>query len=101
MKPADAFGVVVRVLGLLGVLAGIAYFASFAWLHLAGADDPKGFGPLVYALYGCLTGGLGMCFLRGADVIVNFAYPDEQHKNDTEANHLDQQPPPDRPAGGE
>jgi len=64
MKPSDAFGVVVRSIGLLLFLQGIA-------MCLVAVGAP---GMILLAIPALVV---GLWLLRGAQFIVSFAYPDE------------------------
>ena len=72
MKPHELFGVVVRSIGLVILLAGLLYLYSAVAVAFApdkGVDSPvsyfvAGFGALLVSIY----------FLRGAPLLVRFAY---------------------------
>lgn len=83
MKPSEAFGVVVRTLGLLFALAGIAYGVTVAILLLGSEATHGGYGVLAYVLCFIMFCGIGLYFLRGAPLIVRFAY--RETKEETES----------------
>jgi hypothetical protein len=77
VKPRQAFGVTVRIIGLIVVLVAILYFISGFILLV----DPN-FRPNVspawhYFVDGVVAIVIGLYLLRGAPHIVRFAYPDE------------------------
>jgi len=57
MKPSDAFGICVRVLGLLAVLGGLAYLIAGLCMALRGQSEYRGFPTWQYLLYGVLDTG--------------------------------------------
>ena len=80
MNAKDVFGIIIRVLGLLGVLWGCSYLGAIVfWLlgrHVPGSTI------FYYFLASCLTLAVGIYFLRGAPRIVRFAYPDTEKKHE-------------------
>ena len=77
MKPKHAFGVAVRIIGLIVILVAVLYFISGFILLV----DPH-FRPNVSPAWHYLVDGVveilvGLYLLRGARHIVRFAYPDE------------------------
>lgn len=75
MRPAEAFGVAVRTIGLLILL-------SATWAILLGALAVAGGGPgqvTGLLFFGIPALAVGFFLLRGgADVVVDFAYPEKQ-----------------------
>jgi len=94
MKPSEVFGVVVRIIGLLFILAGMAYGISVIIVLLGVGSSYKGHGILSYGISFIIFSGTGLFFLRGAPPIVRFAYPET--KNTTAAH----QPQCDQPYKG-
>jgi hypothetical protein len=76
MKPPDVFGIVVRTLGLLLVL-GVAPCLLLAILSLA-LGGPYNVAELL--IFGLPTLVVGLWLLRGAPLLVSFAYPDAFRK---------------------
>ena len=75
MKPSDGFGIVVRTIGLLFVLIGIAYSVTVGILIFGTQSTHQEYGVVAYMLCVILFGVVGLYFLRGAPHIVRFAYP--------------------------
>jgi len=73
MKAKDVFGLVIRMLGVVGVLWGCSYLVG---VH------PEGYTLYHYLVAGVVTLALGLYFLRGAPHIVRFAYPDDEKKDE-------------------
>jgi hypothetical protein len=76
MEPRQAFGVAVRVIGLLVSCAALLYFLSaivqFFVPHYRSDAAPAWH----YLLTGLVALALGAYLLRGARHVVRFAYPD-------------------------
>ena len=79
MNAKQAFGFVVRVLGLFGVLWGCSYLVSVVYFLMG--SHPEGYTLYHYVVASVVTLALGIYFLRGAPHIVRFAYPDDEKKN--------------------
>ena len=79
MKAKDIFGLVIRVLGVGGVLWGCSYLVSVVY-YLMGVH-PEGYTLYHYLVAGVVTLAFGFYFLRGAPHIVRFAYPDDEKKD--------------------
>lgn len=77
MNARDAFGLVIRILGLMSVLWGLAEFMSIVYLWMGARS--QGYPGLVYIAAGVVLVVLGMYFLRGAPAIVRFAYPEREN----------------------
>lgn len=75
MKPSDVFGICVRIIGLFGILGGIAYIVSGVCLLFSGKTQYTGFYAGTYLLFGVPFIAIGLYLLRGAPHIVKFAYP--------------------------
>jgi hypothetical protein len=75
MKPSQAFGVVVRILGLLGWVAAFFYLLS-AFIAWVAPDYRAGIRPWwQYAVSAAILFLVGWFLLRRADRLVVFAYP--------------------------
>jgi hypothetical protein len=89
MKPSDVFGIVVRTVGLLLVLAA----AASLFVAILGALDGGQHSAAGLAASGFPTLLVGLWLLRGAPLLVWFAYPDAFKKTRTtapiEAAHRD------------
>jgi len=84
MKPSQAFGVFVRCVGLILVLAAAQHF--FTGLLLLVEPNSRSNAPVSHLfLYGVVLLVIGWYLLRGAPYIVNFAYPhaDSDAKDDS------------------
>jgi hypothetical protein len=76
MKASELFGVAVRVIGLVMIIYGIILL-SFAMLNVVGSG-PVNVHSLI--LYANPLLCVGIWFLRGAALLIMFAYP-EQNEN--------------------
>lgn len=75
MKPAESFGVVVRSIGLVGLIVA-AFYAISAGVALVWPAYRAGISPWWHYVIACLVFSTsGSVLLRKADWIVNFAYP--------------------------
>lgn len=75
MKPKDAFGVAVRVVGLSVGLVGVYFLTCALVIFVYPQYNPKvgpGWHFLLFGLIGLLG---GLCLIRGVRYIVRFAYP--------------------------
>ena len=82
MTSKDTFGVVVRVVGLLVVLAAILYFLSGIVLIINPQFRPNVEPSWHYFLDGAIGLLIGLYLLRGAPHVVRFAYRDEDSEAD-------------------
>jgi hypothetical protein len=74
MKPAQAFGVAVRIVGLLSWVAAFFYFLS-AFIAWVAPDYRAGIRPWwQYAISAAILFLVGWFLLRRADRLVAFAY---------------------------
>ncbi len=73
MKPKEIFGLILRIVGLFGLLWGAFYLLSCLYL-LMGAPEQQGFGTPQYLITGVIYVLVGLYFLRGAPHLVRFAY---------------------------
>ena len=74
MKPSQAFGVVVRVIGLLGWVAAFFYLVSAAAVFFAPNYRPNVYLWWHYLVSGAVLFLVGWFLLRSADRLVAFAY---------------------------
>jgi hypothetical protein len=74
MEPREAFGIVVRSLGMISVVYA-AWQLTFAFSLAAGftTDDQYVAGDYVCSITSLTL--IGLVLLRGADALVRFAYP--------------------------
>ena len=68
MKPADIFGLVVRLIGLVGVV----YSLTTAFLFIGTGV------PVLVTIKFIIAAILSLWLLRGAPQLVRFAYPDSE-----------------------
>ena len=78
MQPKDAFGVVVRVIGLLVSCTSLLYLLSAVLLLFVPNYRADVSPAWHYLLSGIVCFVLGAYLLRGAPHIVRFAYPQER-----------------------
>jgi len=81
MKPRDIFGVVVRSVGLLALLASLLYLYS-VFVALYSSETRSGSSPLTYIGAFIVTFLFSIYFLRGAPHLVRFAYGSENQDSD-------------------
>ena len=74
MKPKEAFGVAVRIVGLLVALASLAYLISAAILAINPHYRPDARPAIQYLISGLVLLVCGLYLLSGASHIVRFAY---------------------------
>ena len=75
MKPRHAFGVAVRVVGLLTALVGV-YFLVCGLVILVDPNYSSKVSPAWhYVLFGVIDFAIGLFLIRGVRHIVRFAYP--------------------------
>ena len=75
MKPRHAFGVAVRVVGLLTTLVGV-YFLVCGLVILVDPNYSSKVSPAWhYVLFGVIDFAIGLFLIRGVRHIVRFAYP--------------------------
>ncbi len=95
MTAKDWFGVVVRGVGLWFIVRSI----SFVFEAVAERQGWSGFGGGIRhnVMNGLATLVFGIVFLRGADLIVRFAYPEPRPPSDEDESPLEQDgAPPER-----
>ena len=74
MTPQEAFGVVLRSLGVIALLVGMLYVATAAFSFLSGDLGDCAWNLIM----GVLIGFLGRHLLGGAPQIMNIAYPSKE-----------------------
>jgi hypothetical protein len=77
MKPAEAFGVSIRIIGLLACLAAILYLISGAIVSTSPSCKANVSPAWQYFSVGVVALLIGVYFLRGAPRLVRFAYRDD------------------------
>lgn len=88
MKASDLFGVIVRTIGLLAVING-AWYLVFGFLDGAGAIAETTPGESKTYFASGVPFVVGGCFLiRGADLLVRFAYPQPPTDSDNVADPM-------------
>src|ERR1039458_7249157 len=85
MKAKEIFGLILRVVGLFGLLYGCFYLLSCLYF-LTGVPAREGFGARQYFVAGVIYVLAGLYFLRGAPHLLRFAYGQDD--------------PPSNPQGG-
>ena len=90
MRPSEGFGIVIRTIGLLFVLAGVTYGVTVVILVLGSQSTHGGYGVVAHSLCFVLFGAVGLYFLRGAPHIVRFAYPETKKKAGNFQQHAGQ-----------
>ena len=82
MTSKNAFGVAVRIVGLLVVLAAILYFLSGIVLLINPQFRPNVGPSWHYFLDGAIGLLIGLYLLRGAPNVILFAYGDDDLESD-------------------
>ena len=88
MKPHETFGLALRVIGVLTVAYGARYVVDFA-LGLLGYFSLQRTSYAYYLIMGFAYLCVGLYFLRGAALIVRFAYPDVDDDDDERSDSSD------------
>jgi hypothetical protein len=86
MKPKHAFGVGVRILGLIVILVSILYFVSGVVVLIDPTFRPNVSPAWHYFVDGVVELVVGLYLLRGAAQIIHFAYPDSDSESDTKSD---------------
>lgn len=76
MKPSDVFGICVRLVGLLVIVAGLVFLAPSFYILLWPEHRIIGLDERLYTYYGVLACGVGLCLVRWGDGLARFAYPE-------------------------
>jgi uncharacterized membrane protein YhdT len=77
MKPRHAFGLAVRIVGLIVVLISVLYFVSTVIVCIDPTYRPNLSSAWHYFIDAVITLLIGLYFLRGAPHVIRFAYRDE------------------------
>ncbi len=77
MSPRHWFGLIVRVLGLLAVVASPFYVLAAIMQSAQAVQMPEA-SPAGWLIYGVAIAGAGLYMLRGAPHLVRFAYPENK-----------------------
>jgi hypothetical protein len=77
MKPSDMFGIVIRSFGLCLVLYAVWYLVYGVATSCGLPEDAPGYG-ISYYISGIVSLVLGLYLLRGATLLIKFAYPNEK-----------------------
>lgn len=77
MKPRQAFGVAVRVIGLIVALIGAYFMACGLVLAIDPNTSVKLTPVLQFFIFGVVDLLAGYSLIRGADRVVRFAYSDD------------------------
>ena len=88
MKPKEAFGVAVRIVGLLVTLASLAYLISAAILAINPHYRPDAHPAIEYLISGLVLLVCGLYLLGGASHIVRFAYREKTSVDSPSATDL-------------
>jgi hypothetical protein len=72
MKPNELFGVVVRVIGLIGLLYLLREEVNLLFSGMLPMVLALGWGPILESILGIF---ISIYFLRGAPALVRFAFP--------------------------
>jgi hypothetical protein len=86
MKPKQAFGLAVRVIGLMVILVAVLYFVSAFVVLIDPTCRPNLSPSWQYFAAGVGNFLIGLYLLRGASHVVNFAYPDEDSESKPDSN---------------
>ncbi len=86
MKPQQAFGVAVRVIGLIVVLVSILYLVSALVVCIDPTFRPNLPPAWHYLLDGVVELLVGLYLLRGAALVIRFAFPDDESEPEREAD---------------
>ena len=76
MKPKDYFLLALRVIGLLTLAHGLRDLLDYCLILLGYTTTHSAFA--YYLVLGLAYSLVGLYLLRGARMVVNFAYPDEK-----------------------
>ncbi len=90
MKPEEWLGIAARGLGLYWLVSGLGYLLDALLLNLGyfNYPDPT---PAYYVINGLFQAIVGLYFLRGAPLLVGFAYP--LPEEDAEGENEGPEPP--------
>jgi uncharacterized membrane protein HdeD (DUF308 family) len=85
MKPKQAFGVGVRLVGLIVALVGIYFLVCGLVIFADPTYSTKVSPAWHYLLFGIVDLVIGLALIRGVQEVVRFAYPDDDSDSDTKA----------------
>jgi len=90
MRVEEWFAIAVRVIGLLILLYGVGYLLDSLLFRLGYFNYPES-SPAYYVVAGISYSVVGLYLLRGAPLIVRFAYPvdEEQDENNGHEEETD------------
>ncbi len=91
MKAKEIFGLILRVVGLFGLLYGGFYLLSCLYI-LTGSPAREGFGLRQYFLAGVVYVLVGLYFLRGAPHLLRFAYGQDDSPSNPQGAANGEQP---------
>ena len=86
MKPKQAFGVGVSLVGLLVALVGIYFLVCGFVIFVDPTYSAKVAPTWHYFLFGVVDLVIGLVLIRGVRGVVRFAYPDDDSDSDTKAD---------------
>ena len=75
MKPQDCFGVVIRTIGLLGILMAIFYAFSAIYIAIDPSYSKPHSAPKTYIIISLVFALVSLYLLRGATHLIQFCYP--------------------------
>ena len=91
MKAKEIFGLILRVVGLFGLLYGGFYLLSCLYI-LTGFPEREGFGFRQYFLAGVVYVLVGLYFLRGAPHLFRIAYGQDDSPSNPQGGADGEQP---------
>ena len=91
MKAKEIFGLILRVVGLFGLLYGGFYLLSCLYI-LIGSPEREGFGFRQYFLAGVVYVLVGLYFLRGAPHLFRIAYGQDDSPSNPQGGANGEQP---------
>ena len=91
MRAKEIFGLILRVVGLLGLLYGGFYLLSCVYCF-TGVPERQGFGAQQYFVAGVVYVAVGLYFLRGAPHIFRLAYGPPNSPSNQQGGADEEQP---------
>lgn len=89
MKPKDYFALALRVVGLLIAVDGLRYIVE-SFLGVLGYFTTQRTSYSFYFIMGMIQFFVGLYLLRGASVVVRFAYPERPEGGGDEVEELNE-----------
>lgn len=86
MNPKHAFGVGVRLVGLIVALVGIYFLVCGLVILVDPNYSPKVSPAWHYLLFGVVDLVIGLVLIRGVRGVIRFSYPDDDSDSDTKAD---------------